>query len=221
MNAEPGKTEADQPLIGLDPKFIFVHIPKAAGSSVRNAFHPYTRQPNPIARFFAKRQAKPGVYGNLHIHSKAREYRATLGPAFEEHFVFTLVRNPFALMVSSYHYIRRRPNHDQHAKVSGMDFASYVEDRCRNVQDGRTQFDFTHDADGTCLVDYVGHVESIADSIAAVNAKLGTTAEIGHVNQSRHDAVAAHFTAETQEMVAEGYRRDFETFGYDTTLPQD
>ncbi len=210
------------PLIGRNPSFIFVHIPKTAGTSVRDAFKPYTKRPNPIARWYARTFPKPLGKGELHAHSKAALYRAKMGAAFDDHFVFTFVRNPFSWLVSFRSYVLQRPNHHDHALVSSMSFDAWIAQRCETVLAGKalTQLDFLVDRDGRNLVDFIGRVETISDDVAALNARLGTRAEIRHLNKTSHAPVASHFTPESAAMVVKAYKADFDYFGYDTVPPE-
>ncbi len=210
------------PLIGTKPRFIFVHIPKAAGTSVRDAFKPYVRRPNPVSRWMARKFPKPLVQGDLHAHSSALAYRNTLGPAFDDHFVFTFVRNPFSWLVSFRSYVLDRPNHPQHELVNSMSFDAWIAHRHEEAREGKgmTQSKFILDENGESLVDFIGRVETISEDIAALNARLGTKAEVRHLNRSSHQPVAAHFTPETAEMVVDAFRGDFDYFGYDTVPPE-
>lgn len=209
------------PLIGHRPRFIFVHIPKTAGNSVRAAFMPYARNPNPLARAIARHAPALVSRGGLHAHSTARDYRDRMGRAFGEHFVFSFVRNPFAWLVSGYHFVRQKPQHKYHDLVSGMDFEAFVARRCALAAEGYRQSDYLCDEAGALLVDHVGRVETIAEDIATLNARLGTEAVVHHVNRSRHEPVASHFTPETIARVTEAFAEDFERFGYAPTPPED
>ena len=219
MTEPPAGQRRGGPLIGRRPRFIFVHIPKAAGNSVRDALGPHTRDPNPLRRLAVRKLGWPAHPAGLHAHSTALEYRRALGRAYDRHFVFSFVRNPFAWIVSAYHYIGARPHHPAHARFAGMDFNAYVAHRCARAAEGHTQSSYLTDTTGASLVDYVGRVETIAEGIGEVNARLGTRAEIGHVNRSRHDAVAQHYTPGSAAKVAEAFAIDFETFGYDRVPP--
>lgn len=63
---------------------IFVHIPKAAGTSVAH-----------------------GLFGRGVGHKSIYEYRKIFGADFQEYFKFAVVRNPFSRVVSAYESLRR------------------------------------------------------------------------------------------------------------------
>lgn len=208
------------PLIGRSPPFIFVHIPKAAGSSIHAAFGPYARERNPLRRFLAKFKVQRTPDGlradGLHAHSKARDYKAVMGSRFKAHFVFTFVRNPFDLHVSNFHFIRQSPDHPRHAEFSDMRFEDYVAFTCAQK---RLQSEYILDGSGKSLVDYIGRVETMEESLAELNQKLGTTAQVTHRNRSDHSSTASYFTPRAVQMIADTFAQDFELLGYDKTGP--
>src|SRR5437868_2786101 len=69
-------------LLSLRHKFIFIHIYKAAGTSVTHALRPFTREP------FLRRRTVP----RLPDHITAAELRETIGVLFDDCFKFTFVR---------------------------------------------------------------------------------------------------------------------------------
>jgi len=69
------------------------HIPKCAGSSIHRALGVlHTQRSLPVG--------KP----KYHKHAKAATVREVLGPAWNECFKFAFIRNPWDLMLSSYHW---------------------------------------------------------------------------------------------------------------------
>jgi len=74
-------------------KYVFIHIPKCAGSSIHRA----------LGVLHAERSLQVGK-PKYHKHAKAAKVREVLGPAWNECFKFAFIRNPWDLMVSSYHW---------------------------------------------------------------------------------------------------------------------
>jgi Sulfotransferase family len=74
-------------------KYAFIHIPKCAGSSIHRA----------LGNLHAQRSLPVGK-PRYHKHAKATKVREVLGPAWDECFKFAFIRNPWDLMVSSYHW---------------------------------------------------------------------------------------------------------------------
>jgi hypothetical protein len=70
-------------------KYVFIHIPKCAGSSIHRA----------LGVLHAQRSLPVGK-PKYHKHAKAATVREVLGPAWNECFKFAFIRNPWDLMVS-------------------------------------------------------------------------------------------------------------------------
>lgn len=90
-----------------DPAFVFVHIPKCAGSSITDALV----RSGCLLSFQGAASLDYRLLHNvqwLH-HAPARVLREILPPEFwQSAFKFAVVRNPWARLVSFYHYRRRK-----------------------------------------------------------------------------------------------------------------
>ena len=72
-----------------DPRFIFVHIPKTAGTSIEEAVYHY----------------QDFVVTNQNIHQPMIQFREYLNQdEYDDAFKFCFVRNPFDLMYSTWKY---------------------------------------------------------------------------------------------------------------------
>lgn len=196
-------------------KFIFVHINKCAGQSIRRALPRGTRGHNTIQHYFelCERQGRdPASY-----------------------FKFTFVRNPWDKIVSFYHYHRRRdwelfpwPADD------APDFNAFVQ-RMFVDDDGALAYeifkarsgDSTHrlrlsnsldwvsSPDGKVLVDFIGRVENLQADFDQVCDRIGIRRrQLPHVNRSSHTPYWEYYDDASREIVADRFRRDLEYFGY-------
>ncbi|HEX3109804.1 MAG TPA: sulfotransferase family 2 domain-containing protein [Thermoanaerobaculia bacterium] len=189
-------------LLSLRHKFIFIHIYKAAGTSVTHALRPFTREP------WWRRRAVP----RLPDHITAAELREIIGDLFDRCFKFTFVRNPWDWQVSLYHYMQQTRKHPQHRLVSAMTFDDYI--RWRVTEDKHLQKEFVTDAGGKTIVDFVGRFENLEDDFAVACAKIGISATLPHTNRSRHADYRTYYDDVTRELVASHFREDIEMFGY-------
>ena len=82
---------------------IFIHIPKAAGTSVARA-----------------------LFGAASRHVPYGEYERATPDKFRRYFKFSFVRNPWDRKVSLYHYVRKTPSHPAHESLMGLTFAEFV-----------------------------------------------------------------------------------------------
>jgi Sulfotransferase family len=195
------------------PPWIFVHVQKTGGNSVRTAlgadiFDPYK-------------------------HFFARELRDIHGEAtWESCFKFTFVRNPWDRLVSWWSMIDEARDYvDPTQPPNG--FFGYVLERARSFEefllhcrdeiidsDGRkhifrNQIDYLVDDSGRIIVDFVGRYERLQESFDEISRRLGRTpVELPRTNVSRHRDYREYYTPALAEIVAGHYARDIEAFGY-------
>lgn len=214
-------------LISHSHRFIFFHVAKTAGLSVRDALQPYAEEPT---KFKIKRppRLKAGqpnpfytVWEALLIHAKASDAQKELPPeVFDSYYKFAFVRNPWAWQVSMYHFILHEPTHVKHGLVKSFGsferYLDWVIETPNPYAKGATklQKDVITDADGKLLVDFVGRYETLAQDFAQVCEKLKIVAQLPHVNKSVHYDYRAYYNARTRQLVAEHFAADIELFGY-------
>jgi hypothetical protein len=196
-------------------RFIFIHVYKTAGMSVRRALDPFAegRWRRQVARFTHRAGIPFPRTGFLHL--SARQIREELGPAvYDRYFKFAFVRNPWAWQVSLYHYMLSRRDHQQSDFVRGLGgFDPYI--RWRVAEEVRLQRDLLNDAEGRLIVDYVGRMETLNDDFAAICQAIGLKHHaLPHKNRSAHKDYRDYYTDETRELVAKAFAPDIEAFGY-------
>ncbi len=202
----------DNPRIDHEHRLVFVHIPKTAGNSV-------TQSMASVRGPAAERSPR------IAKHAKAVEVRGLIGAArWEQYFSFAFVRNPWDLMVSSYHWwLQKAPGIRYHRrlarKVAGMDgFEEFIRSpvgRGRINERPGELCDWFEDWQGTQLVRFVGRVERIEEDWRLICEQCGVSLPpIPHVNRSRHDDYRSYYTPQTRELVARRFARSIEQFGY-------
>jgi hypothetical protein len=197
-------------------RFIFIHVYKVAGTSMRAALEPYCEDQwkRTAARFLKRAGVSWPALPPRHL--QAAKVRDMLPPeVFASYFKFAFVRNPWDWQVSLYHYMRQRDDHQQSAFIQGLDgFDTYI--RWRVAEDLHLQREFVCDpADGRMLVDYIGRIETVDPDFAEICRITGLPPiQLPHVNRSKHRDYRSYYTDETRELVARAFRDDIETFGY-------
>jgi len=214
-------------LISHSHRFIFFHVAKTAGLSVREALHPYTEEPT---HFKIRRPPKQkngqlnpfyAVWEAALIHAKAGDAQRELPPAiFDRYYKFAFVRNPWDWQVSMYHFILQEPTHVRYAWVKSLGtferYLAWVIETPQPYAKGATklQKEVLTDGDGNLLVDFVGRYETLAQDFAQLCCKLNLVAQLPHVNKSAHRDYRAYYNERTQQMVADHFAADIELFGY-------
>jgi hypothetical protein len=207
-------------LISHRHRFIFIHLWKTAGTSVRRALDPYVE-----GRW---RRRVAGVTRRLGlpfprtdpIHLAAPEVRERVGPeVYDRYFAFGFVRNPWDWQVSLYHWTLAHPEHFQHDFVRQLGgFDPYI--RWRVEKEVRLEQTFFADAEGRLLVDYVGRIETLQDDFAEICRSIGLPAvTLPHANASRPRDYRTFYTDETRELVAQTFADDIALFRYDFDGP--
>lgn len=184
---------------------VFVHIPKSAGSSVKQALFPGTEGPG---------------------HRMAMDYQLENPKKFNDYFVFTFVRNPYDRLVSAYTYLTGNTGSQKdkqfHREVLSkyQDFRDFVLNglHTKEVQKKwhlRPQHYYTVNFNGDNIVDFIGKVENVDQDFAHVCQKLNKSAKLVHKNKSaRKRDCMAYYDEETRAKAAEFYHWDFVLFDY-------
>jgi len=209
-------------------KFLFVHIAKTGGTSVRAALErlrwrdPYYWLMWPCHRMSHITGHKLGTKFPRHAHAIAakemlpREFYDSL-------FKFAFVRNPWDLQVSSFHHIRRERPHYMEGHNNFADFLRWKLDPERPYQfhidtSIELQSDYVTDLHGNLIVDFVGRYENLHDDFTEICARIGIPGPVlPHRRQAtdRKKDFRSYYDADTAELVARYFRADIDKFGYD------
>jgi hypothetical protein len=117
-------------LLSLEKNFIFIHIPKTAGTSITRVLRPWclTPKPTPWRRSLSRLpvlEAPEKV--NFKQHDKAAWLRRKLPTQFyDSAYKFAVVRNPFELVVSNYQHLRRKTSRRRHRQAQRWDFKAFL-----------------------------------------------------------------------------------------------
>jgi chondroitin 4-sulfotransferase 11 len=204
-------------MISHKHKFIFVHIPKNAGSSLHQAFN-YS-----ISNKYVDHR------GRERDHYRAIDYRETLVD-YNDYFKFTFVRNPWSKLVSEFLFLkfgtkRWRPSQKRAINPKDLNFREFIFklkdinfdeythfQKCHFIQ----QTDFLLNDDEDLIVDFIGRFENLQEDFNTICDKIGIPRqELPHINTSDHKHYTEYYGDETKQIVAEKYAKDIEYFGYE------
>lgn len=202
-------------------KFCYVRVPKSANTAVTSTLFVHERGVAPAGHLDGKRLfRRPSAMASL---SASR---------LDGYFCFSFVRNPYHRTLSAYlsklvargdrtpyreigAAVRRRAG----GELSFPAFCAYLAEGGLHANPHwYPQWEFL-DAVGAERMDFVGHVENLADGMAQVTRRLfgearGTTAG-GSVHTGAASRLGEHYDERSRAIVAALYREDFERFGYD------
>lgn len=207
-------------------RFIFIHVPKAAGTSINAAlsphdvFYPVRTADAATRRSFAQTANVPAGLVDIGTHGSASQIIDLIGADnFAGYFSFAFVRNPWDAAVSWFHYRLINPHVHGHREAAACDtFARYV-DRELAGPDGSNlvgeQHPFLTTKDGELALNFIGRYETFDTDYAAVMDRLSVpTLELDRLNQSYHAPWAQLYTRETFSLVAKLVAKDALMFGY-------
>jgi len=210
-------------VISHSKKFIFIHVPKTAGSSIKTAL-------NPLVHWSWRLSSKPdklkfvlGIYPSVYSydfsgHERASDLMKKLpSHIFNKYFKFCFVRNPYSWLVSIYHYILKDEQHHQHELVKKLgSFDSAVRFFCDNQREQMPlQLSYISDDDGNPLVDYIGHLETLSDDWAYLNKRLNLNIhELPIVNKTNHEPAIKYYSTDTIARVSDAFHLDFLKLNY-------
>ncbi|MGR3712482.1 MAG: sulfotransferase family 2 domain-containing protein [Shimia sp.] len=208
-------------------KAIFVHIPKTGGQSVATAFLDDLGLDWDARDALLMRPGKDGEPERL-AHLYAREYveMGFVTPAeFEAFAKFTVVRHPYARMVSEYVYrmgavdwvaqhmpaVRSR----RFDRFIRQEFDDPLSDAARHFA---PQVEYVMDVQGALLVDHVVDQAAMAEGLAPVFAQVfGRAVALPRRNMKREAPgfTAAALSQGQKDYLWQRYRADFEAFGFE------
>lgn len=168
-------------------KCIFIHIPKAAGTSIETFF-----LDNLGLDFEDKHALLLGKTTNLYLppasvsHLTAQQMISQFyisEELFENYFKFSFVRNPIDRLFSSYKYLG-------YAKV--ISFDTFILQELPRLFKSKfkmyflqTQTSFIYNEQNELMVDYVGKLENINDDFFLIQRRLNLEGiKLPHVNKS-------------------------------------
>ena len=173
---------------------IFIHVPKAAGSTIQKALK-------------SQNYDLPTC-----LHKKVTSYPEKTR---ENSFVFSFVRNPFDRIVSGYHYLTGgfcgRADAD-FGKTLPATFEGFIKniDAYINRLHFRPMTFWLDDE-----IDFIGRFESFHRDFNIVCDRIKIPRQqLPHHNKSQHRHYTEYYDNETIEIVSKKYAKDIELFGY-------
>lgn len=224
-------------IVNHSHQFIFVHVPKAAGTSVSELLSKYSAYSDLEVGGTELGEALQQPYKRrfgLTKHSTAAEIHRVVGDdTWARYYSFAFVRDPYARAQSTFHFMKRWHGNKEMKNLDVMDgfadFRSFVlSDFFKEQKAHRLlwpQVRWLEDEAGQPLVDFVGHMETLDADIHHVLShapglvKIHAAPEAAPTKNrsARTDAALWDLLAadtEVERRIFEAYRVDFERYGY-------
>ncbi len=207
-------------LVSDEKRFVFVHVQKAAGTSITHAL----------------RKAAPDLDFVQGKHTRVSDAPGVMQTYLDKGYgSLAFVRNPWDRLVSWYERVMLRTKSYNprnwkkselwaYAKTHSHDFESFVLNCTDEIDDRGVKKSFAYDQmsylcdpSGKLLVEHVGRFENLEDDFTRICAAIGLKAEPlphRHASGKKRD-YRSYYTDRSAEAVAIRFKRDIEAFGYE------
>jgi hypothetical protein len=202
-------------IVSMKKQFVFVHIYKTAGTSIKRAIRRYAMPTwqegaNVLLKRVGIPQYGPSMQGD---HRTIGDLIEDIDrKAFDRLFSFAFVRNPWDWECSHYRYICQQESHKDHREVTSLaGFKDYIRWRC----DGRFQLqqDFILHRNEP-VIDFVGRFENLESDFRYVCQRIGIRYRLPKLNTTGTQQYRSVYDDDTRERVAQTYSEDIKRFGY-------
>jgi hypothetical protein len=200
-------------------RFIFVHIPKAAGTSVMKTLQEINGNNK---KWLAKTKHETLAGFNANISDRFSLKDRILSRSPKGYFTFGFVRNPWDRMSSFYRFlVEKRPMPEIDTVENFKDFLRQAEDGVEWIQElysMKPQLEYFTLADGRLKIDFLGHFEHLTEDFNSVTDMLGLSAvSLVHQNRSTNSDkdYRKSYDDEMVEIVSKRFSEEIVLFGYD------
>jgi hypothetical protein len=186
------------------PKCVFIHIPKVAGTTVRNGIFKGDYQ-GPVFK--------------------------TIPKEWEEYFSFTFVRNPYDRLVSAWKMFSNGMENSKWAfnnkpPMSGISFIDFLKLAVDDTIDFHSRDTIesvlrhhtlpqVHSYHCFEYADFVGKFEDLEEDFKFIANKIGlNNYNLTHLNKTKRKNYKEYYDEETFNIVSKHYKSDIETFDY-------
>jgi len=236
-------------MIRHDLQCIFVEVPRTATTSIRSIIGNPAKPHRNIVEIKYDLETRWTHYGGRTNRLLECLYpwiptkkRAHIGrQKFFYFFKFSFVRNPWDRVVSLY-----KLNLKRHGDLAGKEkgrssntkkdrfgldmflsfeeFVSWIQyssSTSNHAAPHRYQLDWLTDSSGNLLMNFIGSFENLDSDWGIIADSLGIDASLPHLNLINAKHYTEYYSEKTRAIVAEKFRVDIETFGYEfDTGPQ-
>jgi len=213
-------------LLSHNKQFLFVHIAKTGGTSIRDALaryrwgHRYS-----LPQFICNKMSQlcdHKIATRFPRHSRIIAAKEMLPEAyFNGLFKFAVVRNPWDLQVSSFHHIKReRPQvmqgHDTFESFMRWKFSPNRPYQYHIDTSLQLQTDYLVDLHGNLLTDFIGHYENLQADFDQVCEKLNIPKQVlPHKRKATdRESYQGYYTEALKALVDKHFAKDIELLNY-------
>lgn len=184
-------------IISRSKQFIFVHNPKAAGTSIQKALQQYDDAKR------LKKHTKHETITGLRGRTKLK---------LSTFFIFGFVRNPWDRFASLFYFMKQHPTtFPQIKKVNNVNhFAECIgKGWLKKRYSIRPQWKYFDDTV------FIGRYEHLQRDFKIITTQIGIDAKLPHVNKSKNADYTTLYTPKGKEIIQQRYAVDIEKYEYE------
>ena len=220
--------EINSVIISHKHKFIFIHVPKCAGSSIASSLANYygcdtteklkTADLNDFLLFKNDKQYGNAIYSDKYLnqHTKYKDIKNIFRKSklnIKDYFTFSFFRNPWQNRVSQYEYAKKQSksfnSDDWSDHIANMSFCEFTKKPIENL------LDWVVDENNDVAVDFLGSGRNLQKEFNKVCKGIGIPCkQLPHINATKHKHYTKYYDDETKQIVAKKYAKEIEYFGY-------
>ena len=195
-------------IVSSSKNFIFIHIPKTGGTSIRSCLEQYSTV---------------SVYKGLVVGSKQTNFKLVKHATglmvrnnipkgiWDNSFKFAFVRNPWSWLVSGYFYARDHAANRKKRMICKGSFENYL-NWCLSM-DKYDQMNFITDNHNNVILDYVGTTDKISKDFDTICKRLGIASSgLPRLNSTKRRNYRKFYTKETKLLVQKRFYRQIKLF---------
>lgn len=189
--------------ISHQKKFIFLHIPKCAGTTIKSIIMPYIDEHK-----YTIEGEKVTRIGGYQSHQKLTK---TLREKYKDYFIFAFVRNPWAWNLSFYNFKCTREKHYPRLYPT---FESFIKAKANHKN--HQLCEWTHYGDNTQMIDFIGKFENLEEDIKFIanKLKIPIPETTPHYKNSKITNYKAKYTKQMIDIVTKIHHRDIKLLNY-------
>jgi hypothetical protein len=147
------------------------------------------------------------------VHAKAKDIRSLDKEAWDSHFKFCFVRNPFERIASSYHWTSIDPRRTK--KISFSEFVDQLNRRKTDIIPCTWEM---YSIDEVVSVDFIGRYETLQDDMEEICSRVGVPFEqdaFPHAKKNADYKYREVYTPADRKIVEQFSRPELDYFGYE------
>ncbi|KJD33390.1 hypothetical protein PK35_05900 [Tamlana nanhaiensis] len=207
-------------VISKNKKFIFIHIPKSAGTSIQSALELNLNNENHWAVSKTTKHQSLKDLITLYEHSNFLE-KLVQDFSFLNYYKFAVVRNPFDRLLSLYNYLKKYEVRKEIKSVETFEeFIEKLEDEnswVSGLYSAKTQLSYLVDMQGVMSIDLVGRFENIPFFLNELEAKIDMKLELKQMNVSQlvKPSYRQVYSTYSRKIIEDKFVDDLNSFNYE------